>query len=158
MQHGADPVASVTDRPRRALVKADYERLAEFRYLLRRFLAFSEAAAAASGLTAQQHQALLAIRGFAGRDEMTTGELAERLDIRHHSAVGLIDRLAAKLLVTRRTDPDDRRKVLVGLTAQAETLLAGLSAAHRDELERLAPLLKLLLGHFAAEAGDSAGK
>ncbi len=130
------------------LVKADYERLSEFRYLLRRFLEFSERAAEGSGLTAQQHQALLAIKGFAGRDWATTGELAERLCIRHHSAVGLIDRLVAKELVTRRIGTDDKRQVLIALTPVAEKMLAGLSAAHRDELERLAPLLRDLLGHF----------
>jgi DNA-binding MarR family transcriptional regulator len=132
------------------LTKADYERLSEFRYLLRRFLEFSERAAEGTGLTAQQHQALLAIKGFAGRDYATTGELAERLCIRHHSAVGLIDRLVAKELVTRRIGTDDRRQVLIALTPVAETMLAGLSAAHRDELERLAPLLRDLLGHFGS--------
>ncbi|MEI9985355.1 MAG: MarR family transcriptional regulator [Aliidongia sp.] len=136
------------------LAKADYERLAEFRYLLRRFLDFSERAAEQAGLTAQQHQALLAIKGFAGRDYATTGELAERLCIRHHSAVGLIDRLVSKALVTRRSGAEDRRQVLVELTPAAETLLAGLSAAHRDELERLAPLLQTLLGDFGAYSNN----
>jgi DNA-binding MarR family transcriptional regulator len=99
-------------------------------------------------LTAQQHQALLAIKGFAGRDTATTGELAERLSIRHHSAVGLIDRLVAKELVSRRIGTDDRRQVLISLTPVAETIVATLSAAHRDELERVAPLLRELLGHL----------
>src|SRR5215469_11314344 len=76
-----------------ALALADYERLAEFRYLLRRFLIFSESAAVAAGLTAQQHQALLAIKGAGSMADLTTGALAERLGIRHHSAVGLVDRL-----------------------------------------------------------------
>jgi DNA-binding MarR family transcriptional regulator len=138
--------------PYRQLADADYERLAEFRYLLRRFLIFSEDAADQAGLTAQQHQALLAIKGF-GRDKpMTTGEIAERLGIRHHSAVGLIDRLLSKSLVKRQSGSEDRRQVLVTLTAKAETLLARLSAAHRDELERLAPLLQTLLTHFKPEA------
>jgi DNA-binding MarR family transcriptional regulator len=134
--------------PHRQLADTDYERLAEFRYLLRRFLIFSEDAAEQAGLTAQQHQALLAMKGF-GRDKpMTTGELAERLGIRHHSAVGLIDRLLSKSLVKRRSGSEDRRQVLVTLTPKAETILARLSAAHRDELERLAPLLQTLLTHF----------
>jgi DNA-binding MarR family transcriptional regulator len=127
------------------LSKADYERLAEFRYLLRHFLIFSEDAAAAAGLTAQQHQALLAIKGFVGRDVVTTGELAERLGVRHHSAVGLADRLVAKGLVRRESDSEDRRLVLLALTPKAEALLAKLSAAHRDELHRLAPLLQEIL-------------
>ena len=130
------------------ITKADYERLAEFRYLLRRFLIFSENAAVKAGLTAQQHQALLAIKGFSGRDYVTTGELAERLGIRHHSAVGLVDRLSVKGLIHRQTGSDDRRQVLIELTPRAEGLLAKLSVAHRDELERLAPLLRILLADF----------
>lgn len=132
-------------RAGRGLAKEDFERLAEFRYLLRRFLAFSEKAAVDAGLTAQHHQALLAIKGFSGGETITTGELAERLGIRHHSAVGLIDRLVAKSLVKRRSGSADRRQVLVALTPTAEALLARLSMAHRDELERLAPLLRILL-------------
>ena len=140
------------------LSKADYERLAEFRYLLRHFLIFSENAAAQAGLTAQQHQALLAIKGTVGRAHVTTGELAERLGIRHHSAVGLIDRLAAKDLVIRRSGPDDRRQVLIELAPTAETLLAELSTAHREELARLAPLLRALLGHLERGAAKEAGQ
>jgi DNA-binding MarR family transcriptional regulator len=135
-------------RSRRKLTDADYEQLAEFRHLLRHFLIFSEKAAVRSGLTAQQHQALLAIRGFSRRETMTAGRLAELLGIRHHSAVGLIDRLVAKSLVTRRSAPDDRRQVLLELTEEAERILRTLSVAHRDELQRLAPLLRALLAHF----------
>jgi DNA-binding MarR family transcriptional regulator len=131
----------------------DYERLAEFRYILRQFLIFSEDAAAQAGLTAQQHQALLAIRGTPGRRPVTTGELAERLGIRHHSAVGLIDRLVAKALVVRHSGLDDRRQVHVALTAAAEAILATLSAAHREELARLAPMLRELIGHLEESAG-----
>jgi DNA-binding MarR family transcriptional regulator len=138
-------------RPPRALADADYGRLAEFRYLLRRFLIFSEDAAEQAGLTAQQHQALLAIKGFGSDKPLTTGDLAERLGIRHHSAVGLIDRLLSKSLVKRKTGLEDRRQVLLILTPKAEALLARLSAAHRDELERLAPLLQTLLTHFKPE-------
>jgi DNA-binding MarR family transcriptional regulator len=130
------------------LAKADYERLAEFRYLLRRFLTFSEGAAEEAGLTAQQHQALLAIKGFPGRNEVTIGELAERLGIRSHSAVGLVDRLAAKSLVRRHSDAADRRQVRLGLTAAAEALLTQLTAAHQDEFRRLAPLLHTLLAQI----------
>lgn len=139
----------MTVKPRpRPLTDADYQRLAEFRYVLRHFLIFSEDAAEEAGLTAQQHQALLAIKGFGGDKPMTTGDLAERLGVRHHSAVGLIDRLLSKALVRRRSGLEDRRQVLLTLTPKAEALLAGLSAAHRDELRRLAPLLQTLLTHF----------
>ena len=135
----------------RQLADADYERLAEFRYLLRQFMIFSEDAAGQAGLTAQQHQAHLAIKGF-GRDKpLTTGELAERLGVRHHSAVGLIDRLLSKSLVKRQSGAEDRRQVLLTLTPKAEAMLAKLSAAHRDELKRLAPLLQTLLTHFKPE-------
>ena len=130
------------------LTRTDYERLAEFRYLLRRFLIFSEGAAVEAGLTAQQHQALLAIKGFSGRDRMATGELAERLGIRHHSVVGLVDRLGAKGLIRRQAGADDLRQVFITLTPKAESLLARLSAIHRGELEQLAPLLRSLLTYF----------
>jgi len=135
------------------IAKSDYQRLAEFRYLLRRFLAFSAAEAEQAGLTPQQHQALLAIKGFPGRDFVTIGELAERLGIRHHSAVGLADRLAARGLVRRQAGGPDRRTVFVGVTPQADALLADLSRAHRDELRRLGPLLRRLL----AEVEDTDG-
>lgn len=128
---------------------ADYKTLAQFRYLLRTFAAFSENAALGSGLTPQQHQALLAIKGFPGRDRVTVGELAERLNIRHHSAVGLADRLAARGLVRRRADKADRRQVWLELTARAEARLARLTLAHRDELRRLAPLLRSVLRQLA---------
>jgi len=137
-------------KPRRRLTKGDYTQLAEFRYLLRRFLDFSENEAAEAGVTAQQHQALLVIKGFAGREHATTGEVAERLRIRHHSAVGLIDRLAAKNLIQRHSGANDRRQVLIELTPTAEALLAGLSVAHHDELQRLSPLLRVLLADFEA--------
>lgn len=130
------------------LDRADYERLAEFRYLLRRFLAFSENAAEGAGLTAQQHQALLAIKGYRDASPMTVGNLAERLAIRPHSAVGLIDRLEANRLIRRNTGATDRRQVLIQLTAKGERLLRRLSVAHRDELKRLAPLLRSLLNAF----------
>jgi DNA-binding MarR family transcriptional regulator len=136
-------------KPRaRPLAGADYRRLAEFRYLLRRFFAFSETAAEQSGVTAQRHQALLAIKGFPDggeRDGVDVGALAERLGIRHHSAVGLIDRLAANGLVKRRRGENDRRRVLIALTPKAEALLARLTRAHRDELRQIAPILRRIL-------------
>ena len=110
---------------RRRLDKGDYVTLAEFRYLLRQFSAFSEGAARDSGLTAQQHQALLAIKGFPGREAATIGELAERLNLKHHSVVGLVDRLVGRGLIHREHDEADRRRVLIVLTAKAETLLLG---------------------------------
>lgn len=128
-----------TLRPR--VTQADYEALAEFRYRIRQFLEFSEAAADAAGLTSRQHQALLAIRGATIGQAVTIGYLAERLRIRHHSAGELADRLEAAGLVGRKADAADHRKVLLDLTAQADARLAELSAAHLDELARLGPVL-----------------
>ena len=130
------------------LDKAGYEDLAEFRYRLRCFLEFSEAAARQVGLTGQQHQALLAIKGYPGREIVSVGELAQRLCIRHHSAVGLVDRLAALGAVRRSPAPADRRQVLVSLTPEGNALLLRLSAAHRDELRRLVPLFSSLLARI----------
>ncbi|MGH6990374.1 MAG: MarR family winged helix-turn-helix transcriptional regulator [Stellaceae bacterium] len=136
------------ETPDNQLSKRDYELLAEFRHLLVRFLNFSESAARQHGLTVQQHQTLLAVKGFPDRESITIGELAGRLDIRHHSAVGLVDRLAAKELIRRHAGPDDRRQVLLELTPKAEDLLAQLSVVHRAELKRTAPLLRDLFAHF----------
>lgn len=132
------------------LQKTQYETLAAFRYALRRFLHFSEEAALAVGLTPQQHQALLAIKGFPGRDCVTVGELAERLQLRHHSAVGLIDRMAAEKLVERALSKEDRRQVFIQLTPQGEKKLEKLSALHRQQLKRIAPELGRLLEQFNA--------
>ncbi len=133
-------------RKTESLDKAEYERLAAFRHALRRFLHFSEAAANAAGVTPQQHQALLAIKGFPGRDEVTMSELAERLQLRHHSVVGLVDRLVEEKLVGRAAAKGDRRQVLVRLTARGERTLEELSAVHREELQKVGPELIKLLG------------
>ncbi len=131
--------------------KTDYETLAAFRYALRQFLQFSEQAANAVGLTPQQHQALLAIKGFPGRDYVTIGELAERLRIRPHSAVGLVDRLAAQGWVSREAAQADRRQVYVTLTSKGLQLLEQLSATHREELRRIGPELSELLIRLGKE-------
>ena len=128
--------------------KADYEILAAFRYALRLFLHFSEEAAEALGLTPQQHQALLAIRGFPGREQVTVGELAERLQIRHHSAVGLVNRLVTQKLVAREAAEDDRRQVYVTLTSDGLSMLEQLSAVHRTELRRIGPQISQLLAQL----------
>jgi DNA-binding MarR family transcriptional regulator len=137
--------------PPHELAPHDYEILAEFRYLLMRFAAFSAQAAQAAGLAPRQHQALLAIKGYPGGIEVTIGDLAERLGIRHHSTVGLVDRLVSRGYLVRRGDPGDRRRTFLSLTASGERALAGLSAAHRRELRRVAPLLKSLLGRLGPE-------
>lgn len=133
------------------ITKTDYEALAALRYRLRQFLHFSEEAAHAVGLTPQQHQALLAIKGFPSRDRMTVGELAERLQIRHQSAVGLADRLAANNLVRRKTNAGDRRRVNLALTAYGEKVLENLSASHRAQLRRIGPEIETLLKRLRNE-------
>jgi DNA-binding MarR family transcriptional regulator len=112
----------------------DYRALGEFRFQIRRFLHFSEEAARAEGLEPQQHQILLAIRGLGGDPGPTIGELAAHLIVRHHSAVGLVDRLADHGLVERVRGGDDRRQVRVHLTREGAAKLRRLSAIHREEL------------------------
>ncbi len=133
------------------LSKAEYETLASFRYALRQFFRFSEEAAQAAGITPQQHQALLAIKGFPGRDHVTVSELAERLQLRHHSAVGLINRLVQEKLVLRISSEKDRRHVLIRLTTRGEKILAKLSFAHGKQLGQVSPDLKLLLNRLSSK-------
>ena len=140
--------------PAPELALHDYQVLAEFRYLLMRFAAFSEHAARAAGLAPRQHQALLAIKGYPGGARVTIGDLAVRLGIRHHSAVGLVDRLMSGGYLVRRADPRDRRRTFLSLTAAGEQALAGLSAAHKRELRRVAPLLKSLLSRLGPQELD----
>ncbi|OGO60529.1 MAG: MarR family transcriptional regulator [Chloroflexi bacterium RBG_19FT_COMBO_49_13] len=125
--------------------KDDYETLAEFRYALRCFLHFSENAAETVGLTLQQHQALLFIIGNPGKEQLTIGELAERLQIRHHSAVGLVNRLEEQGLVERIPNEEDRRQVFIGLTNKGVGLLESLSSMHREELRHMGPQLCSML-------------
>lgn len=131
------------------LSKPQYETLAAFRHALRQFLHFSEQAALAAGVTPQQHQALLAIKGYPGRDRVTVGELAERLLLRHHSAVGLVDRLVAEKLAARECAEEDRRRVFVKLTRRGEEILEALSSLHRRQLRQTGPDLSVLLQRLA---------
>lgn len=134
----------MTAKSRGKLAPADYRVLAEFRLLMRRFMMFSEDAAREAGLAPQQHQALLAVKGFEKDEAPAIGDLAERLAIKHHSAVGLVDRLEKAGYLKRRHDEGDRRRVTLSLTASGENILADLSAVHRDELRMLTPSLKAL--------------
>jgi len=119
------------------LTKQDFEALARFRFGIRRYLRFSEEIVRRNGLTPQQYQLLLALKGFPGREWATVSELADRLQLRHHSVVELINRAQAQGLITRTPDPDDRRAVRVSLTRAGERDLGRLSALHRDELRRM---------------------
>ena len=127
--------------PPREAAEPRYRELAEFRYRIGRFLRFSQQAARAGGIAPGQHQLLLAVKGSPDDEAPTIGSLAGRLGIRHHSAVGLVDRLAARRLVRRRRDDRDRRQVHVELTPQGEELLRRLSIHHRAELRTEGPAL-----------------
>lgn len=127
----------------RKLTLKDYRALAGIRHGMRQFLEFSAEAARQAGLTPAQHQALLAIKGMPG--PVTVGTLAAWLGIRHHSAVGLVDRLAALKLVARSVDPGDRRRVRLRATPRADARLAALSRVHRAELRRFSAALVPLL-------------
>ena len=143
------PKAPAGARARNAAVQpVDYEALARFRYQLRRFLSFSEAAAQKAGLTPQQHQALLAIKGFSGPDPISVGELAQFLLIRHHTTVELIDRMTKLGLLKRVVDGADSRRVLLKLTTKGELKLRTLSRIHFEELRSASPALAKILKTF----------
>jgi DNA-binding MarR family transcriptional regulator len=131
----------------------EYRALAEFRYQLRCFLRFSEHAARDAGLEPQQHQLLLAVRGMPEGTTATIGQLAERLQLRHHSTVELVDRLESRGLVRREQHPADARQVVVVLTRQCENLLTRLVQAHRTELRTVAPRLLAALYALLGDAG-----
>jgi DNA-binding MarR family transcriptional regulator len=120
------------------LTDADYVRLADFRYALRRFLEFSEKEAAKEGLTPQQHQALLVIRA-SPPGAANIARLAERLRIRHNTAVELANRLETAGLVVREASTADRRSVMLRLTEAGESRLEILTRVHRNELRQLGP-------------------
>jgi DNA-binding MarR family transcriptional regulator len=126
------------------LSDADYVRLGDFRYALRCFLEFSEAAAARERLTPQQHQALLVIRASPG-SVASVGRLAERLRVRHNTAVELAQRLENAGLITRQPSPDDGRSVLLRLSTEGEAKLEVLTRVHRAELKQLRPEIMALL-------------
>ena len=123
------------------MTNEDIRTLADLRLVLRQFQSFSERAAEARGLTTQQYQALLAIKGEHSDTPITVTLLAQRLLIKHNSAVGLVDRMAELGLVVRRPSERDRRSVMLQITARGESVFKRLAIAHRRELQRIAPLL-----------------
>ena len=124
----------------------DYQALAEFRYLLRKFLRFSkDFLRTTAGLNPEQYEALLAIKAFAAPVGLTISELSERLQVKHHSAVNIVDRLAERKLITREAGETDRRRRHVQLTAKGEKLIEELAAVHRKEIRmRSAEMIKVL--------------
>ena len=133
-QASSEPVAT----------EADVEAVAAFRYAIRRFLRFSEHAARRERITPQQHQLLLAIKGFPGRDYATVSELAHRLQMRQHSVVGLIDRTVRLGLVRRERGTEDRREVYIHITEKGDDLLERLTQLHRQELVTMREALSVI--------------
>jgi DNA-binding MarR family transcriptional regulator len=117
-----------------ALIAADYEALAQFRYRLRLFLSFSDMKAKDAGITSQQYQALLAVKGFSSQTPMFVGELSRLLLIKHHTAVELVDRMVELRLLRRTVDAHDKRRVLVTLTKRGQLLLQRVAAIHFKHL------------------------
>src|SRR5437763_8116485 len=124
----------------------DYQALAEFRYLLRKFLRFSkDFLRENAGINLEQYEALLAVKAFAPSDGLTISQLSERLQVRHHSAVNIVDRLAGRKLITREAGENDRRRRHIHLTAKGEKLIEELVIVHRKEMRtRSAELIKAL--------------
>jgi DNA-binding MarR family transcriptional regulator len=136
--------------------EADYHALAEIRYQIRRFLRFSEQETREAGLVPQQHQLLLALKGLPAGRKATISELAERLQIRHHSTVELIDRLVERGLIKRLRDEADQRRVIIHLTPQGEQILRRLSLLHRHELQSAGPILIRALRTLIVDDTDMA--
>ncbi len=130
-----------------------YRDLLRFRTALRRFLNWSDQQAMSAGLTAQQHQLLLAIRGHDGPSAPTIGEVADYLLLKHHSLVELVDRAEQAGFVTRAADENDRRIVRLELTRSGLRVLAKLSAAHLQELARLAPTIERVARGLSGPSG-----
>jgi DNA-binding MarR family transcriptional regulator len=128
------------------LTDREYQSLARFRYALRRFLHFSEQAARDEGLTPNQHQLLLAIRGWTGETSPSITNVAELLQLRHHSTVELAHRAESAGLVSFHPDPTDGRRQLLHITPAGAAKLTALSVLHRDELRRSRQQLHDLLG------------
>lgn len=132
---------TVRHAPAREPSLAEYRALAELRYQIRRFLRFSEDAAREANIEPQQHQLLLAIKGLPKDQEPTIRVLAERLCVKHHTTVALVDHLEARSLVRRERHQEDRREILLRLTPASARLLRRLSVLHRNQFRTIAPTL-----------------
>jgi DNA-binding MarR family transcriptional regulator len=114
----------------------DYDALGAFRYAMRKFLRFSKEALAAATLTTEQYEALLAVKTRSNSEGITVGELSERLQVKHHTTVTLLDKLVARRLVVRRRASEDRRQVHIKLTSRGGSVLARMAVLHRREIRR----------------------
>jgi DNA-binding MarR family transcriptional regulator len=137
------------------LTLSDYQALAEFRYQIRRYLHFSEQVVKKAGLERGQYQLMLAIKGMPSGVRPRIRELANRMQIRHHSTVELVNRLEAGGFVHRTRAQDDRREVLLALTPKGEKVLGELALHHHDELRLAGPELVGALRRIMQEGSDS---
>jgi DNA-binding MarR family transcriptional regulator len=138
----------------KSLTRADFQCLAEFRFQLRRFLNFSNAAAEEAGVRPQQYQLLLCVNGMPDELEPTIAHVAARMMLKHNSAVELVDRTIEQGLLRRASDPADHRRILLRVTPQGERVLASLAAYHLEELDNAGPeLTRALRRVLAAKAG-----
>ncbi len=140
----------------RNLTLDDYQSLAELRHQIRRFLHFSEQNARQAGLEPRQHQLMLALKGLPAGRRPRVAEIAERLQIQHHSAVELVNRLAEGGFVKRHRATADRREVLLSLTPKGEKVLRELCLQHRAELRNAGPALVKALRQVTYGLGDGA--
>jgi DNA-binding MarR family transcriptional regulator len=138
------------------LTLSDYQALAEFRYRIRRYLHFSEQEVKKAGLERGQYQLMLAVKGMPATVRPRIRELANRMQIRHHSAVELVNRLEAGGFVHRTRAQDDRREVLLGLTQKGERVLGELALHHHDELRSAGPELVTALRRIMRGSSDGA--
>jgi DNA-binding MarR family transcriptional regulator len=136
--YGRDTIYLVTGAK---ITSADYQSLAELRHQIRRFLRFSERAARIAGLEPRQHQLLLALKGLPQGARLRIAEIASRMQIQHHSAVELVNRLAERKFVRRQQGGTDRREVFIRLTPKAQKVLQKLSVQHKKELTVAGPTL-----------------
>jgi DNA-binding MarR family transcriptional regulator len=142
----------------------DFKALAELRYQIRRFLRFSENAARDVGIEPQQQQLLLTVKGLPAGRKPTIGALAERMQLQHHSLVGLIDRLVERGLLVRLRATDDKRQVLIKVSREGENMLRSLALNHLHELRSIGPqfvaVLQSLIDNNAknkSKVGDKNG-
>ena len=139
-----------------SIAQDDYQRLAEVRYQIRRYVSFSERAARGAGLEPRQYQLMLMIKGLPDGAQPTIGVLADRLKIQHHSAVELVNRLVERGLVTRQRGESDRRQVFVKLTEEGERTLESLVNSHLEEIRSVGPeLVRALNSVLARETGGN---
>ena len=146
--------------PRVIAAQPNYRAMAEFRYQIRKFLRFSEHAAREGGMEPQHYQLMLAIKGLPDNLRPRIGDIAERLQIQHHSTVELVDRLSRRGLVRRKRSDKDRREVLLELTSRGERELQEMAVHHRSAYRETAPMLVAALKRVLREpeASDGAGK